>query len=532
MENVAPPVVAVIVTCDPGPWLEETLRSFAEQDYPELSVLVLDAASALDPTPRVARVLPGAFVRRLEQNRGFGASADEVLGMVEGASHLLLCHDDVAPDPDAIHIMVEESFRSNAGIVSPKVVGWDDPTRLLHVGMAVDKGGAVVDRVEPGEIDHGQHDAVRDVFLAPGGCTLVRADLFAELGGFDPEIFAMGEDLDLCWRAQTAGARIVVAPTARVRHLERLASGQRPVPGAVGAYTSGPGELGAPGPQRPSRVHEGRYSRHRGAPRVTLQALQRRHELRSVLKAYGGFHLARVLPQVALLATAEMTIAALTGNRERAAAVLHAWRWNLARRKELRSARAAVRRHRRLADSEVRRLQLHGSARLTAYVRRAVTHGLQVAHAGAAGETRSRGPGVDDPPQRPERDIGLSGRVAVWAVVGVVLLIGSRQLLGIGFPYVSGLLPLPSGGELLHRFASGWQSTGVGTTDPTSPATGVLGAAGFVLGGATGLLQKIIVLGCLPLGALGMARLARPFGSSWARVVSTVAYLAVPVAYN
>ena len=93
--------------------------------------------------------------------------------------------------------------------------------------MTVDKGGSVVDRVQPNEIDHGQHDAVRDVFVAPGGSTLVRADLFGELGGFDPAIVAMGEDLDLCWRAQVVGARIIVAPDARVRHLEELAAGSR-----------------------------------------------------------------------------------------------------------------------------------------------------------------------------------------------------------------------------------------------------------------------------------------------------------------
>ena len=35
--------------------------------------------------------------------------------MVEGAAFYLLCHDDVALDPDAVHKLVEESFRSNAG---------------------------------------------------------------------------------------------------------------------------------------------------------------------------------------------------------------------------------------------------------------------------------------------------------------------------------------------------------------------------------------------------------------------------------
>ena len=44
--------------------------------------------------------------------------------MVQGASLLLFCHDDIAPDPDAVHILVEESFRSNAGVVGPKLVTW------------------------------------------------------------------------------------------------------------------------------------------------------------------------------------------------------------------------------------------------------------------------------------------------------------------------------------------------------------------------------------------------------------------------
>ena len=113
-------------------------------------------------------------------------------------------------------------FRSNAGIVAPKLVDWDHPQRLLQVGMGADKGGAPVTLVEPGELDQEQHDAVRDVFVAPGGCVLVRADLFEALGGFDEGMSMFGEDLDLSWRAQVAGARVVVAPGARVRRRNRL----------------------------------------------------------------------------------------------------------------------------------------------------------------------------------------------------------------------------------------------------------------------------------------------------------------------
>ncbi|HEX7168028.1 MAG TPA: glycosyltransferase family 2 protein, partial [Acidimicrobiales bacterium] len=201
--GVAPPVVAVVVTHDAGPWLEEALESLAAQDYPNLAVLVIDSASAEDPTSRIAAVLPAAYVRRLSENVGFGPAANEVLDVVEGASHFVFLHDDVALEPETVRLLVEEGYRSNAGVVAPKLVVWDDPVRLLAVGMTADKTG-VATAFGRGELDQEQHDAVRDVFVAPGGCQLVRADLFATLGGFDHEMPMFGEDLDLSWRVQLA----------------------------------------------------------------------------------------------------------------------------------------------------------------------------------------------------------------------------------------------------------------------------------------------------------------------------------------
>src|SRR5438270_2623607 len=117
-EVVAPPVVAVVVTTG-GPWLDAAVASLAAQDYPALSVLVLDNASEDDPTARIATEMPNAFVRRLPENLGFAAAANDALRTVEGATFLLFCHDDVALDPDAVRVMVEEAYRSNAAIVVP-----------------------------------------------------------------------------------------------------------------------------------------------------------------------------------------------------------------------------------------------------------------------------------------------------------------------------------------------------------------------------------------------------------------------------
>ena len=226
----APPVVVVLVTHDPGWWFEETLASVADQTYAHTSVLVVDSASAdADAVrARVASVLPTAHLRRLEHDHGFGAAANEALAAVQGATFLLLCHDDVRLAPDAVQVMVEEAYRSNAGVVGPKIVDWHRPERLLQVGMGADRYGQPAPFVERGDLDQSQHDAVRDSFYIPGAATLVRADLFQALQGFDPEITFHGDDLDLGWRARVAGARVVVAPAARVGHLEALGQ-RRPV---------------------------------------------------------------------------------------------------------------------------------------------------------------------------------------------------------------------------------------------------------------------------------------------------------------
>ena len=225
---LAPPVVAVVVVHRPGPWFAETLESLAAQDYPNLNTLFLLAGEPVDaddndlPTLISGR-LPDAFVRELGANPGFGVAANEVLDLVEGDNGFFcICHDDVALDPDAIRILVEELYRSNAGLVGPKLVSWDDSSVLQHVGLGLDRFGEIDPITDPGEYDQEQHDAVRDVFVLPSACVLARADLFRALGGFDSAISFHGDDVDLCWRAHLGGARVVVVPQARVRHREEL----------------------------------------------------------------------------------------------------------------------------------------------------------------------------------------------------------------------------------------------------------------------------------------------------------------------
>lgn len=481
-----PPVVLVMVVHDPGDWFRETLESVAAQTYADLSVLVIDAASETDPTSLIADVLPAAHVHRIEDNPGFGPAVNQAVQLVEGAAFYALCHDDVALEPDSIRALVEEAFRSNAGIVGPKLVDWNDPRRLLQVGASVDKTGALAPVSERLELDQEQHDAIRDVFVVPGACTLVRADLFSAIGGFDDQIAGLGDDLDLCWRAHVVGARVLIAPVTRVRHLEAL------------------GE------------------------RVAIDDRRRqlaRHRLRSSLANYGRWHRIRVIPQAFLFAVVEMAYAVLAGHPDQARDVLAAWPWNLRRHRQVRARRKAVRAMRTVSDHEVRELQVGGSARLSAFVRGQIGNRREDRVTSVTRSSRDFAGAV--------RDGGRQFTTAFAAVLALLLIVSSRDLILDGIPAIGQFAKMPSSPSVfVQTWWSGWRHAGLGSPGAQPTGDGLLGVLGYLFLGALGLLRTVLILGTVPVGAVGAWRLAKPIGSARASVASFAVYLAIPVPYN
>ncbi|MEY2471678.1 MAG: hypothetical protein QOK28_1007 [Actinomycetota bacterium] len=496
--TVIPPVVAVVVTHDPGPWFDSSLAALAAQDYGDVSILVIDAASSEDPTGRVAAVAPDAFVRRLAADPGWAAAANEALGMVTGAAYLLFCHDDVAAAPDAVRLLVEEAYRSNAGVIGPKIVDWDEHERIISVGETIDKTGVIAPVVDPGELDQEQHDAVRDVFAVDGCFMLVRADLAMSLGGFEPKLWPHGEDIDFCWRAQIAGARVMVAPAARASH--RAAT--------RGGYRAG----------LTSAEHLG-DRRGRARHRDGIRAAEVRHRVRMVLTNYSPAHLLRVVPQLVLVQLAELVYALLAGRRRVAAAILGGWSDVLRDLRSVRAARKRVNAARLFPDSEVRRLQARGFARVNQFIRGQL-HGEDRARAFAESSADL------------VRELtGSRAALTAWSVLLFVLLVGLRGLIFGHLPAVGQFSSAPGVGTLLRQFFSGWRLTGLGGESPAPPSFAFLAAAATLLFGAVGQAEKLLVVGMIPLGLFGAYRLARSIDVPRAGLIGLIAYAVVPLPY-
>ncbi|BBE22086.1 hypothetical protein MN0502_09690 [Arthrobacter sp. MN05-02] len=166
---------------------------------------------------------------------GFGAAVRTAVAEIpaardprvgSGQDWLWLLHDDSAPEPEALaELLLAVERAPSVTVAGTKQVAWDDRRELVDVGLSISRWAERLTLIDLDEHDQGQYDARSDVFAVNSAGMLVRRDVWDTLGGFDPALHGVGDDVDLCWRNRLAGHRVVVVPGAVVRH-----AGSRPHP--------------------------------------------------------------------------------------------------------------------------------------------------------------------------------------------------------------------------------------------------------------------------------------------------------------
>ncbi|UTT65289.1 glycosyltransferase [Janibacter sp. CX7] len=119
------------------------------------------------------------------------------------------------PHPEALRRLVAATGRG-VGMTAPKLVDERDPSRIVRMGLQVTRAGRIVPHPVAGTTDQGQHDADIDAIAAPLDGLLLDRETYERLDGHDPALGDLGGDLDLGWRSQRAGRRVVIVPEAKV----------------------------------------------------------------------------------------------------------------------------------------------------------------------------------------------------------------------------------------------------------------------------------------------------------------------------
>jgi O-antigen biosynthesis protein len=200
-----PKVSVVVCTYNSASTLPECVESLLALRYPCCEIIVVNDGSR-DETREILERYP---VRAIHVANG-GLSRARNLGAEAATGEIVAYTDaDVRVDPDWLTYLVaklqEPHFMVAGG---PNLVPPEDGPIAQEVGAAV--GGPNEVLLDDGEAEH-----VPGCNMAFWRCAL------DEIGGFDAEYTAAGDDVDVCWRLMELGYKIGFHPSAIVWHHRR-----------------------------------------------------------------------------------------------------------------------------------------------------------------------------------------------------------------------------------------------------------------------------------------------------------------------
>ena len=222
---MAPKVAIVILNWNGQVYLQRFLPSVLATRYGNCEIIVADNGSTDNSISWLREQHPGVRVIIMPQNGGFAKGYNDALKQV-AADYYVLLNSDVEVQPGWIAPVIEVMESDQLiGACQPKILMEGRRDMFEYAGAAggwIDflgypfARGRVFDVCEE---DKGQYDDTAAVFWASGAALFVRAGVYHACGGLDEYFFAHMEEIDLCWRMQLAGYKIMVCPASVVYHV-------------------------------------------------------------------------------------------------------------------------------------------------------------------------------------------------------------------------------------------------------------------------------------------------------------------------
>jgi GT2 family glycosyltransferase len=220
-----PSVAIVILNFNGKKFLEQFLPSVFASSYSNKKIIIADNASSDDSVLFVQQNFSDAEMILLEKNFGFAEGYNQALKNVK-ADYYVLLNSDVEVTPNWIEpIIALMETDEKIAACQPKLLSFHQKEFFEYAGAAggwIDllgypfARGRVFDTLEQ---DKNQYDNIEEIFWASGAAMFVRAKIYHALNGFDGYFFAHHEEIDLCWRMQRAGYKIMSCPASIVYHV-------------------------------------------------------------------------------------------------------------------------------------------------------------------------------------------------------------------------------------------------------------------------------------------------------------------------
>lgn len=221
------PEVSIIVLNYNG--LSDTkhcIQSLLFTTYPNVKIYVVDNGSRKNELQQLKKIFRNrriVYVRN-DTNLGYTGGNNAALSHIR-SKYVAFVNNDVAVTQDwLLPLVTYMEEHQKVAVAQPKILWMRKKTHFDYAGASggyLDMLGYPFTRgrvFNTLEKDRGQYNDVRDVFWASGAAMVIRKSVFKKVGMFDTRFFNYMEEIDLCFRINKAGYRIVCVPKASVYH--------------------------------------------------------------------------------------------------------------------------------------------------------------------------------------------------------------------------------------------------------------------------------------------------------------------------
>lgn len=207
------PLISIITpTYNRAEYLEETILSILQQDYPNIEYIIVDDGS-VDETPTLLKKFSEQSIIIQQNNQGQPRAINRGLKCAHGYWTVVVNSDDPLYT-NAISTMVEH-LNANHEVIA----GYPDWHRI-------DQKGFIIETIRTPSYRY--QDMLRWHHCIPGPCSFIRTDIFKALGGYNPE-FPYMPDFEFWLKAGLLGQFMrvpVILATHRV-HFSSITVGSQ-----------------------------------------------------------------------------------------------------------------------------------------------------------------------------------------------------------------------------------------------------------------------------------------------------------------
>lgn len=223
----SPRVSIIIVNWNGVKHLPTCLNALMRQNYRDFETIVVDNGSGDGSLELLQQGYPWVKVIRLARNTGFSGGNNEGLKHAVGEFIVVLNNDTEVEPSWLAKLVAAADANPDAGQVGCRICSMDDHDLIDSLGHGVCPDGMTRGRFRMqrwSEVGN-NFRPVDEMFFGTACVSLYRRTAIDEVGFYDDDMFAIGEDSDLGLRLRWYGWDAVLATDAVVYHKYSATSG-------------------------------------------------------------------------------------------------------------------------------------------------------------------------------------------------------------------------------------------------------------------------------------------------------------------